>query len=340
MADLQKRTKGSGGICRNLDEKHQASAEVVKKNPFRAVTRRGFVTPFASEQELKMTITNQYEMSMDKIYANQDQPRRNFCPRKLGELAQSIEENGLLEPIVVTPREDRFMIIAGERRFRASKIAGLKSIPARTIEADDKTVAELALLENLQREDLNPIEEARGYQNLMDMGHTMEGLAKKMGFKQTWRIRERLDLLRLAPAYQRRLVEKHITPSQAFEMSRLPHDKQHILYDKIQSGQASNYNKLRALTNALLVPPPQQITFGPEFTEKEKFIGKKYDQMIDRLLIFIQRSFDSEDLTILERVLRSSVSLNIQKIDLIIKDLNKIKKAMTQAESTRQVMAA
>ena len=95
------------------------------------------------------------------------------------------------------------MIIDGERRFRACRMGGLAEVPVRVIEADDSTVAELALLENLQREDLNLIEEARAYQNLMDLGLSMEEVARKMGFKQTWRVRYRLDLLRLHPIYQR-----------------------------------------------------------------------------------------------------------------------------------------
>jgi len=159
-----------------------------------------------------MSLPKQQEMSIKNIFPNPGQPRNTFCPKKLDGLSRSIEENGLLEPIVVTPRDKRFMIVAGERRYRASKLAGLNTIPVRILEADDKKVAELALLENLQREDLNLVEEARAYQDLINRGHTMEGLAQKMGFKQTWRIRERLDLLRLAVTYQNRLIEKH-TPT-------------------------------------------------------------------------------------------------------------------------------
>jgi ParB family chromosome partitioning protein len=100
-------------------------------------------------------------MAIESIFPNPDQPRKEFSERKLEELAQSIRENGLLEPIVVTPRAGRFMIIAGERRFRACRLAGLAKAPVRVFEADDRAVAERALLENLQREDLNLIEEAR-----------------------------------------------------------------------------------------------------------------------------------------------------------------------------------
>lgn len=229
--------------------------------------------------------------------------------------------------------------IAGERRWRACKIAGVTHPPVRIIEADDKTMAELALLENLQREDLNLIEEANGYKRLMDLGLSMEDVAKKMGFKQTWRIRERLDLLRLHPQYQRLLIDKFITPSQAYELSRLPHDKQHILYDKIRQGRADSYNKLRSLANALLVPQPEQILFGPSPSEGENKIATKYDRLLDNLCRFVRSSFNEDDLSVLKKVVRSSVDVNIEKIELIIGDLQKIKKAMIKAQSVKEAAA-
>jgi len=279
-------------------------------------------------------------LPLNKIYPNPDQPRRHFSERKLSELAQSIEQNGLLEPLIVTEREKRFMIIAGERRFRACKLAGLAQVPVRVIEADDQKVAELALLENLQREDLNLIEEARGYQNLMDLGLTMEEVARKMGFQQTWRIRERTDLLRLSPQFQQMLINKMITPSQAYEMSRLPPQKQPQLYERIRRGQAGTYAKLRALVNALLVPPPEQIEFGPAADPRSREIGRKYDRMIDSLVCLVKTSFSKEDLKILKKVLRSSLEVNIEKIEYIVKDLNSIKKAMIEAQAANTARAA
>ena len=280
-------------------------------------------------------------LPLAKMFPNPDQPRRHFDQKTLEELARSISENGLLESIVVTPRNDNYMIIAGERRWRACRSAGIEKAPVRVIVADDKTVAELSLLENLQREDLNPIEEAEAYHRLMEEhGLSMEELAQKMGMKQTWRIRERTDLLRLHTRYRKMLVDKLISPSQAYELSRLSHDKQHILYEKIREGKANNYNKLRALANVLLVPPPQQTMFGGELSEHEKSVGKKYDEMVDRLLSFIRRSFDKDDMEVLKKVTRSTVTLNIKKLDMISEDLNRIKKAMIQAESRKETFAA
>ena len=122
------------------------------------------------------------EISLDLIYPNPDQPRKVFDEDKLIDLAESITEHGVLQPIIVTPREDKYMIIAGERRFRASGRAGLKTIPALIRELDDEKIMELALIENVQRDDLNPIEEARAYDVLQTKyGYTQDKLAKRMG---------------------------------------------------------------------------------------------------------------------------------------------------------------
>ncbi|MBR4944167.1 MAG: ParB/RepB/Spo0J family partition protein [Peptococcaceae bacterium] len=122
------------------------------------------------------------ELELDKIFPNPDQPRKTFDEDKLTDLAESITEHGVLQPIIVTPRNDKYMIIAGERRFRASGRAGLKTIPALVRELDDEKIMELALIENVQRDDLSPIEEARAYDVLQTkFGYTQERLAKRMG---------------------------------------------------------------------------------------------------------------------------------------------------------------
>ena len=274
---------------------------------------------------------------LDLIDANPNQPRKTFHPGKLQELAQSIRESGLMEPIVVVKRGKRYMIIAGERRWRASILAGLKTIPARIVQADDQKVAELSLLENLQREDLNILEEAKAYQGLIDMGLTQEEIARKMGIGQTWRIQERLNILKLDGVFQEYTVKGILTPSQAQEMSRLPKDKQGILFDRIAAGKADTYNKLRALANAMLVVQEQE-TFLPEPTPLEREVNTKYDRMIENIVQFIDRCFNRDDLSILSAVLSPAAKQNIERIDMIVVHLNKIKRALLQADSTREVL--
>lgn len=281
------------------------------------------------------------QINLDKIFPNPNQPRTQFDQAKLQELSDSIKEHGLMEPIILVRRKGGYMIVAGERRFRACQMAGLKKTHARVIKANKRKVAELALLENLQREDLNLIEEANAYSQLIEMGLTMKQVAQKMGFKQTWRIQERLNILKLDPLYQECMIKNIITPSQAQELSRLSLEGQQVLFKMIKDGRANTYNKLRALANTILFKEQygEQTTLVNEPTKTEIKIKNKYDRMVDRLLQFITRSFSLDDLTVLKSVISSSVSLNIEKIDLIVEHLQKIKKAMIQAETTQEIFS-
>ena len=139
-------------------------------------------------------------LPLSRIEPREDQPRDVFEEDSLQSLADSISRYGLLQPITVRYQDSGYyQIIAGERRWRAARLAGLTEVPVRIIEADDRTTAELALVENLQREDLNPIEEARGYQSLIDdFGLTQEEAAKSVG-KSRPTVANALRLLSLSP---------------------------------------------------------------------------------------------------------------------------------------------
>ena len=121
------------------------------------------------------------EIDIDLIAPNKNQPRKNFDKEKIAELALSIQEHGLVQPLIVVKDGGFYKIVAGERRWRACKSIGLKSVPVIIKEYDEKQVAEIALIENLQREDLNPIEEANGYKQLMeDFGLTQEEVSNRV----------------------------------------------------------------------------------------------------------------------------------------------------------------
>lgn len=147
-------------------------------------------------------------LPLSKVEPREEQPRENFDPQALQELADSIAQYGVIQPVVVRRLDSGFyQIIAGERRWRASRLAGLTEIPVRVIEADDRRTAELALVENLLREDLNPMEEARGYRSLMDdYGLTQEEAARSVGRSRP-AVANSLRLLTLSPAVME-LVEK------------------------------------------------------------------------------------------------------------------------------------
>lgn len=122
------------------------------------------------------------KLKISEIEPNKKQPRKTFPEEGLNALAESILEHGIIQPLTVRPYGDVYQIVAGERRWRAAKIAGLKEVPVRIMELSDEQTAQIALIENLQREDLNPIEEALGYQQLIDAYRmTQEEVAKHVG---------------------------------------------------------------------------------------------------------------------------------------------------------------
>ncbi len=155
------------------------------------------------------------ELEVDRIRPNPYQPRATFSPEKLEELASSIKANGVLQPILVRPTHDGFQIVHGERRFRAAVMAGLRRIPALIRKIEDRQMHLLALVENLQREDLDPIEEALGYQALVN-GHslTQEEISERVGRDRST-ITNSLRLLRLPSDVQQYLRDKKITAGHA-----------------------------------------------------------------------------------------------------------------------------
>ncbi len=153
-------------------------------------------------------------LKITEVEPNRDQPRKNFKQEALEELAESIKEYGLIQPIIVTKKDGYYAIIAGERRWRASKLAGLEEIPAIIREDDERKNNEIALIENIQREDLNPFEKALGIKNLMQSyGLTQEEVSKKLG-KSRSAIANTVRVLNLEPrvlefAKQGKLTEGH-----------------------------------------------------------------------------------------------------------------------------------
>ncbi len=134
------------------------------------------------EETIRQAEREVQTLPITRVQPREDQPRSSFDEQALSELADSIREYGLIQPISVRKLENGYyQIIAGERRWRASRLAGLKEVPVRVLEADDQTAMQMALVENLQREDLNPIEEARGYRVLMETyGLTQEQTAESV----------------------------------------------------------------------------------------------------------------------------------------------------------------
>jgi len=282
-------------------------------------------------------------LPLSAIAPNPNQPRKLFRRDKLEELAASIEEHGLLEPIVVARRGNKWQIIMGERRWRACRMTRryqAQSVPVRVMVTSDAKIAEMSLIENIQREDLTPLEEARHMQALLDRGLSMAELAKKLGFKSHARVYFRTILLNLLPEYQEALRCGIISHAQAIEMSRLEPANQQRLFDLIKAGKASDPGKLRSLAGSLLNREQQGVMFIAEPSEQERKVLNKYDRIVGAILKLVENSLNSEDLSLLKTVLASNLLLNIDRLDLIIKHLHKIKAAMVEAQGAQEVLRA
>lgn len=176
---------------------------------------KGLEALISSTNQLEESSRNVLELKINDVEPNAEQPRKVFDQEKLETLAQSIKEHGVVQPIIVRKEGARFIIVAGERRWRASKMAGLKTIPVVVKDLSDKEVMEIALIENLQREDLNPIEEAEAYQRLMnEFEMTQEDVSKVVGRSRA-AIANSVRLLSLARDVQEMISDGRLTSGHA-----------------------------------------------------------------------------------------------------------------------------
>ncbi|MDE5540098.1 MAG: ParB/RepB/Spo0J family partition protein [Bacilli bacterium] len=165
---------------------------------------------------------NIMQIPIEDIIPNRFQPRLTFDEKGLDELANSIKQHGIIQPLVLRRVNDKYEIIAGERRYKAATLAGLATVPAVIANIDDNKSAEVAIVENVQRRDLTPIEEARSYKSLLDKGYlTQAELAKKMGISQS-AIANKLRLLNLDPKVQEALLNNQISERHARSLLVLP----------------------------------------------------------------------------------------------------------------------
>ena len=200
------------------------------------------------------------DIAIDRVRANPHQPRRRFDEAEMATLAESIREHGVLQPILVTETIDGYRLVAGERRLRAAAAAGLERVPAVIRQLDDQAQLEVALIENLQREDLDAIEAARGFRRLIDeFGFSPEQIAARVGRARST-VANTLRLLELAPSVQAAVGDRRITEGHGRALGGLSVDHQdHVLGTVIE--QDLSVRQTEELVRRLREPrPPAQDT--------------------------------------------------------------------------------
>ncbi len=245
------------------------------------------------------------EIDLKDIRSNPYQPRKTFNEETLQELAASIKEHGIIEPIIVKKSIKGYELVAGERRTKAAKIAGLEKIPAIVKDFNDQEMMEIALLENIQREDLNPIEEANAYQKIIELsGMTQEEFAKKFG-KSRSHVTNMLGLLSLPESVKELVEKKEISMGHARALSKLEDD-----------------NKIKELANKVVKNHMSVRDLEKEISLEEIPKKQHQDRMVDKTSM---RS------TIYERLMREKVGTKVkikkQKIEIPFdseKDLERI----------------
>lgn len=239
---------------------------------------RGLLSVFG-EDSIRMEDGNQTVVQLTKIEPNSSQPRRDFDAETLSELAESIKKHGLISPIAVRKLPNgRYQIIAGERRWRACRMAGLTEAPVIIIDADDKKVLEIALIENLQREDLNPFEEAEGFRSLMDkFGMTQEDIAQRVG-KSRSAIANSLRILNLPEEIKAMVAEHKISIGHARVLLSLDDQQKMVELALIVEKQELSVRQTEAMVKRYIE------SINADNKKKEKIEGVDYAAELSRNL--------------------------------------------------------
>lgn len=237
-----------GGLGRGLDSLIPELVESSEENEAANVSAKSKVNH------------NIFKMRINNIEPNREQPRKDFNEESLQELADSIRQFGVIQPLLVKEKEDYYEIVAGERRWRAARLAGLKELPVIIKDYSDQEVMEISLIENIQREDLNPIEEAMAFQRLLkEFKLTQEEIASRVS-KSRAAITNTLRLLKLDKRVQTMVVEKEISSGHARTLLAIENgDTQFTLAQKIVSESLSVRDVEKLVKGMLEEPKPVEV---------------------------------------------------------------------------------
>ena len=273
------------------------------------------------------------QVALDDIIPNRFQPRLSFDEQGLNELAESIRQHGIIQPLVLRKIGDKYEIIAGERRYKASYIAGLSEVPAVIINLNDNESAEVAIVENIQRKDLSPIEEAKSYKKLLDRGYlTQDQLASRMGKTQAT-ISNKLRLLNLDEEVQDALLNNKISERHARSILRLDNkeDQKEVLHEVLNRrlNVRDTENLISEKLNENSFIPVSNLT-SKTFDFPEMIDISKEDNDMDKLdnilnnVISVDNIVTSKDeeIEVMDVDIKKDFNAVVEKIEKVLKEIN------------------
>lgn len=248
-----------------------------------------------NNKEMEKTIL---QVPIEDIIPNRFQPRLSFDDTSLNDLALSIKQHGIIQPLVLRRKNDKYEIIAGERRFKAAKLAGLASVPAVISNLDDNASAGVAIVENIQRKDLTAIEEAKSFQALLDKGYmTQDELARKMGLSQS-AISNKLRLLTLDESVQEAILSEKISERHARTLLKVPsHEKQKELLNKIINERLTVKQLEDEIKNMELTPNNEiNVTSKPIAPKEERLSDNNNNNNLGSIEDIYSNAMDIKDI--------------------------------------------
>ena len=282
------------------------------------------------------------QIPLDEIRTNPDQPRKRFDEGALGELADSIREHGLMQPIKVRPAgDDEYIIVAGERRYRAHRLLEAETIGAIVEETDEQDADEQAIIENLQRVDITALEEANAYQRMIDRyGYTPEDLAKRLGMAQPWRVSDRLALLTIREDYRDLYAKGHISTAQARQMTKLSPEGQGQLFEAINTGKIPGRAGLLAFTETIRDQERQVAMFEPEPeeerpTEDDKRAVRTFMDRIEQVAALLRSSIVENEIVAVGKVNPNDADSAADLVKAMMTDLRRIEAALRVSAAQR-----
>lgn len=280
------------------------------------------------------------EIPLSKVHANPNQPRKNFPLEHIERLAASIKARGLLQPITVRPvgKTDRFEIVAGECRYRAHEHAGLKTIKAIVRAMTDQEMQLLAVMENLQRRDMNPIEEANAYKALIDGGFSVGQVVDELGLKSQSIVRQRLDLLDLSPDIQQLVATGNLSVNMAWGIAQAPAALQMKMLRDVQAGRYRTVEQVKHAGIAHREAAAQLDVFGtvPVASKQDVAALTRLEATVDEMGRMVSAGFKNGECVAAKRISPARVLAVADKLGLIRKHVlqmeHELRMAATQSE--------